>query len=95
MRPRTGRRSARPPSARPAPPRVRERREIPKEELQRPATSKPVANVIISSNAADNDDDDNFMVEESKPAITMEEDSVSFTLQHKIIHMKNDITWTL
>ena len=35
VRPRTGLRSARPPSARPAPPRVRERREIPKEELPR------------------------------------------------------------
>ncbi|XP_071534819.1 uncharacterized protein IFT54 isoform X2 [Panulirus ornatus] len=76
VRPRTGRRSARPPSARPAPPRVRERREIPKEELQRPATSKPVANVILSSNVADNDDDDNFMVEESKPTVTMEDESL-------------------
>ncbi|XP_064108832.1 TRAF3-interacting protein 1-like isoform X2 [Macrobrachium nipponense] len=72
-RPRTGRRSARPPSARPAPPKVRERREIPKEELPRPSTGKPVANVILSSDKADgDDDDDNFMVEETKPV--MEDD---------------------
>ncbi|XP_068214872.1 TRAF3-interacting protein 1 isoform X3 [Palaemon carinicauda] len=69
-RPRTGRRSARPPSARPAPPRVRERREIPKEELPRPATGKPVANVILSSNKTEDDDDDEtFVVEETKPVI--------------------------
>ncbi|XP_063610007.1 TRAF3-interacting protein 1-like isoform X2 [Penaeus indicus] len=74
-RPRTGRRSARPPSARPAPPRVRERREIPKEELQRPPTSKPVANVILaSSDAGNEDEDDNFTVEESKPMF--EEDPI-------------------
>ncbi|KAK7068294.1 intraciliary transport [Halocaridina rubra] len=71
-RPRTGRRSARPPSARPAPPKVRERKEIPKEEQPRPPTGKPVANVILSSDLADNDDDDTFMVEESKPAIADE-----------------------
>ncbi|XP_042889792.1 TRAF3-interacting protein 1-like isoform X2 [Penaeus japonicus] len=74
-RPRTGRRSARPPSARPAPPRVRERREIPKEELQRPPTSKPVANVIVaSSDGGNEDEDDNFTVEESKPMF--EEDPI-------------------
>nr|XP_053633024.1 TRAF3-interacting protein 1-like [Cherax quadricarinatus] len=78
VRPRTGRRSARPPSARPAPPKVRERREIPKEELQRPGTGKPVANVILSSGAGDNDDDDdNFVVEETKPALTLDEDANS------------------
>lgn len=77
MRPRTGRRSARPPSARPAPPRVRERREVPKEEIQRPGTAKPVANVILPSGEADGDDDDNFMVEESKPAMAVEDDAVS------------------
>ncbi|XP_045114185.1 TRAF3-interacting protein 1-like isoform X1 [Portunus trituberculatus] len=76
IRPRTGRRSARPPSARPAPPRVRERREVPKEEIQRPGTAKPVANVILptSSNDGDDDDDDNFVVEESKPAVAVEDD---------------------
>ncbi|XP_063883392.1 TRAF3-interacting protein 1-like isoform X3 [Scylla paramamosain] len=77
IRPRTGRRSARPPSARPAPPRVRERREVPKEEIQRPGTAKPVANVILPTNTNDvDDDDDNFMVEESKPAVTMEDDAL-------------------
>ena len=35
IRPRTGRKSARPPSARPAPPKVRERAEIPQEEIPR------------------------------------------------------------
>ncbi|XP_050691834.1 TRAF3-interacting protein 1-like isoform X3 [Eriocheir sinensis] len=75
-RPRTGRRSARPPSARPAPPRVRERREVPKEEIQRPGTAKPVANVILLSGEADSDDDDdNFTVEESKPAVAVEDDA--------------------
>lgn len=78
MRPRTGRRSARPPSARPAPPRVRERREVPKEEIQRPGTAKPVANVILLSGEADgDDDDDNFTVEESKPVMPVEDDAVS------------------
>lgn len=78
IRPRTGRRSARPPSARPAPPRVRERREVPKEEIQRPGTAKPVANVILPTNTNDDDDDDdNFVVEESKPAVTVEDDAVS------------------
>lgn len=82
-RPRTGRRSARPPSARPAPPRVRERREIPKEELQRPPTSKPVANVILaSSDAGNEDEDDNFTVEESKPMF--EEDPVRMLLYFHI-----------
>lgn len=35
MRPRTGRRSARPPSARPAPPRVREKKEVSEDEVTR------------------------------------------------------------
>lgn len=77
VRPRTGRRSARPPSARPAPPRVRERREVPKEEIQRPGTAKPVANVILPTETIDADDDDNFVVEESKPAVAVEDDTVS------------------
>lgn len=77
VRPRTGRRSARPPSARPAPPRVRERREVPKEEIQRPGTAKPVANVILPTDTPDVDDDDNFVVEESKPVVAVEDDAVS------------------
>lgn len=77
VRPRTGRRSARPPSARPAPPKVRERREVPKEEIQRPGTAKPVANVILPANEGNDDDDDNFTVEESKPVAVVEDDAVS------------------
>ncbi|KAK4327156.1 hypothetical protein Pmani_002385 [Petrolisthes manimaculis] len=78
-RPRTGRRSARPPSARPAPPRVRERREVSKEEQQpqRPGTAKPVANVILPTagdrDNNDDDDDDNFTVEETKPAVPLDD----------------------
>lgn len=79
-RPRTGRRSARPPSARPAPPRIRERREVAKEEQQpqRPGTAKPVANVILPTAAdKDDDDDDNFTVEESKPTVPLDDTPVS------------------
>ncbi|XP_076053914.1 uncharacterized protein LOC143032778 isoform X2 [Oratosquilla oratoria] len=71
-RPRTGLRSARPPSARPAPPRVRERREIPQEEQPRPGTSKPVANVILDQSHNDDDDDEHFVVEESQPLVEPE-----------------------
>lgn len=94
MRPRTGRRSARPPSARPAPPRVRERREVPKEEIQRPGTAKPVANVILPSGEGDgDDDDDNFTVEESKPAVAVEDDTVSGGGLRKLKIVLSSIIW--
>ena len=50
---------------------------MPKEEIQRPGTAKPVANVILPTDTLDVDDDDNFMVEESKPTVAVEDDTVS------------------
>lgn len=54
---------------------------MPKEEIQRPGTAKPVANVILPSGEVDGDDDDNFVVEESKPAMAVEDDAVSRGLE--------------
>ncbi|CAG0889732.1 unnamed protein product [Darwinula stevensoni] len=71
-----GRRTARPPSARPAPPRIREKSAISRSgdeeniggEIHRPQTGK-VANVILDTNksgaSAMDDDDDAFVVQET------------------------------
>ena len=93
-RPRTGRsglRSARPPSARPAAPRIREKTEVlAEEEMQtRPMTGK-VANVIVAGeDDKDEDDGDDFLVEE-KPKDTIDlitesqttQENVSFCVKH-------------
>ncbi|KAB7507079.1 TRAF3-interacting protein 1 [Armadillidium nasatum] len=84
IRPRTGRKSARPPSARPPPPKARERREIP-EELPRPPTGKPVPNVILDSDQNNenlDDDDDNFTVGTSRPILDEEN-------EHNVEHSKD------
>lgn len=87
-RPRTGRsglRSARPPSARPAAPRIREKTEVlAEEEMQtRPMTGK-VANVIVAGeDDKDDDDGDDFLVEE-KPKDTLDLITESQTTQENV-----------
>ncbi|XP_023345382.1 TRAF3-interacting protein 1 [Eurytemora carolleeae] len=73
-RPRTGR--ARPPSARPAPPKIRERKEVAEEP--RPATAKPVANLILDTEA-DDDDADEFLIEEAPkdPLVSLDSDPLA------------------
>ena len=62
-RPKTGRlKSARPPSARPAAPAIKKRREITLEEQPRPATAK-VSNLILDND--DEDDGEEFLIEEA------------------------------
>jgi hypothetical protein len=61
--------TARPPSARPAAPRLREKNEVVQDELAQPVrpTTGKVANVIVDdgNNAGDDDDADDFLVEEA------------------------------
>ncbi|XP_076337715.1 intraflagellar transport 54 [Tachypleus tridentatus] len=59
--------SARPPSARPAPPKVRNRDIIQAEEQMRLASAKPVTNVIVDSESKSDDEDEAFVIEESGP----------------------------
>lgn len=81
VRPRTGRlkSAARPPSARPAAPRLKEKNEAATEDnsalaQQRPQTGK-VANVIVDTgNNDDEDDADEFLVEE-KPKDNLDLDT--------------------
>ena len=65
-RPKTGRlKSARPPSARPAAPAIKKKREIAVEEQPRPATAK-VSNLILDGE--DEDDGEEFLIEEAPKA---------------------------
>lgn len=59
--------SARPPSARPAPPKIRNRDIIQAEEQMRLVSAKPVANVIVDSESKSDDEDEAFVIEESEP----------------------------
>lgn len=64
-RPKTGRlKSARPPSARPAAPSIKKRREIAIEDQPRPLTAK-VANVILDNDDDNEDDGEEFLIEEA------------------------------
>ena len=91
MRPRTGRlkSAARPPSARPAAPRLKEKNEIPIEEVvqQRPTTGK-VANVIVDDGIQD-DDADEFLVEE-KPKDNLDLDTENTSVDVNVSHIKEN-----
>jgi len=90
MRPRTGRlkSAARPPSARPAAPRLKEKNEIPIEEVvqQRPTTGK-VANVIVDDGIQD-DDADEFLVEE-KPKDNLDLDTENTSVDVNNLAIQN------
>ncbi|XP_055964271.1 TRAF3-interacting protein 1 isoform X1 [Sorex fumeus] len=95
------RRIARPGSARPAPPRVRRQDSTEVPTADRAVNGKTVANVIIDSQGADNEDDDQFVVEaapqgseltelESGPAVELKEDERHGGLVKKILETKKD-----
>ncbi|XP_042900041.1 TRAF3-interacting protein 1 isoform X2 [Parasteatoda tepidariorum] len=95
--------SARPSSSRPAPPRIRVRNVVESEEPSlRPATAKPVENVILDQGQQSDEDEDNFIVMETEPqellevqtsnttsAVTPDEDKGS--LVKKLLETKKDL----
>ncbi|CAL1299196.1 unnamed protein product [Larinioides sclopetarius] len=94
--------SARPSSSRPAPPRIRIRNVVENQEPElRPATAKPVENVILDRGPASDEEEEAFLVIESEapeqlevqssnlPAETPEEDKGS--LVKKLLETKKDL----
>ncbi|XP_054976699.1 TRAF3-interacting protein 1 isoform X1 [Sorex araneus] len=95
------RRIARPGSTRPAPPRVRRQDSAEVPTADRAGNGKTVSNVIVDSQGADSEDDDQFVVEaapqgselaelESGPAMELKEDERHGGLVKKILETKKD-----